>query len=349
MQGVETRLPKECVQGMTIGSYLAWLIAGELQWLATVSHDGSYAIVPLVVEFHVVGRIDSVLLAGWWEFEVLPEGIESDTGPFENLILFLIGLYLIYDGFGKWKTKRLMEDTPTEKIRSVAAGRTELEGVVHSDETTLPAPFTDEECVYVEWKVEVYDYTHTYSEDGGTDKYDIVAEGSRAVPFYLEDGTGRILVAADDESLTAEVSTDNTHQITVGTGDSPPETVEQFIEAHDSQYENAGSLSNPIGFVKSRYKKIGHSKQARRYTQRVIPEGGEVYVLGKAVPREDGTVNDGQEDLLKITRDDASDRFLLSDHGETELESHLERRTIVEIIFGLAFSTGALAALLGVI
>ncbi len=71
--------------------------------------------------------------------------------------------------------------------------------------------------------------------------------------------------------------------------------------------------------------------------------------MGKAVPRDGGTATDGQEDLLKLTRDDERDQFLISDYREEELESHLEKRTLVEIVFGFAFSTGALAALLGVI
>jgi len=40
-----------------------------------------------------------------------------------------------------------MEDTPTAKIRSMAVGRTEVEGTIRKDESTLQPPYTNGECV----------------------------------------------------------------------------------------------------------------------------------------------------------------------------------------------------------
>jgi hypothetical protein len=34
---------------------------------------------------------------------------------------FLLGLYLVYDGYDKWQTKRLVEDTPPENVRSAVS------------------------------------------------------------------------------------------------------------------------------------------------------------------------------------------------------------------------------------
>ncbi len=257
---------------------------------------------------------------------------------------FFVGLYLVYDGFGKWKTKRLMEDTPTEKVRSMAAGRTELEGTAHNDGQTVEAPFSDEECLHIDWEVE------EYRKDPDDDDYDweTVAQGSQSVPFSLDDGTGRVLVRAAGGDATFEISDSNTRRITVGGGQRPPGEVAEFIERHDGQHERASFTENPVDalgdFVAS--DRIGHSNRKRRYTQEVLPDGSDVYLLGSAVPREADGEMAGQEDLLELTRDEDLDKFLISDRSEEELESYYEKWGPLEVVGGLALSAICLALLL---
>jgi hypothetical protein len=258
---------------------------------------------------------------------------------------FFISLYLVYDGFGKWKTKRLMEDTPTEKVRSMAAGRTELEGVAHSDGETIEAPFSDEACLHIDWEVE------EYRKDPDDDDYDweTVAQGSQSVPFYLDDGTGRVVVRAASGDATFEISDANTRQITVGGGQRPPAEVAEFIERHDSQHEQASLTENPIDalgdFVAS--ENIGHSNRKRRYSQEILPDGNDIYLLGSAVPREADGEMAGQEDLLELTREEDLDTFLVSDRSEEELESYYEKWGPLEIVGGIGLSAICLALLLG--
>lgn len=254
---------------------------------------------------------------------------------------FVTGLYLVYRGFGRWKTKRLVEDTPTESVRSMTAGRTELEGTIRSGDNSVPAPFTDEECVYVDWYVEEY--------NDADDEWHSAAEGSQSVPFYLDDGSGSVLVAADEGDPTVEISEGWT-RIRVGGGESPPPEIERFIDAHDSQYDETSFTENPVGAVADRFKgKLGHSNEPRRYVQKILPVGSEVYVLGSAVQRENAQANGGQETLLKVTRDESADEFILSDYGEAGLESHYEKWSPLEMIGGIAISTVCLASLVGVI
>lgn len=260
-------------------------------------------------------------------------------------IFFFVGLYLVYDGFGKWKTKRVIEDTPTEQVRSVAAGRTELEGSAHSADGTLPAPFTDQECLYVEWKVEEYDE----DDESGSPNWRVVASGSKSVPFYLDDGTGRILVAADSGDPDFDISPDHMTREVVGYGRSAPPQIEKFIEAHDSQYEESSLVDNPLGAVSDRAKKIGRSMDQRRFTQYILPVGTDVYVIGSAVERT-GTEMDGrQENRLEVTRGEGFDEFLISDRKEEELESHYEKQGPIKMVGGIVVSAACLAFLTGVI
>lgn len=269
----------------------------------------------------------------------------SDGDSFLALVAgFFLGLYLVYDGFGKWQTKRLIEDTPTEKVRSMAVGRTELAGVAEPDSGTIEAPFTDEECLHTDWEVE------EWRKDPDDDDYDweTVAKGARSVPFYLDDGTGRVLVRADQGNPTFEISPANTRQFTVDSGHSPPAEVREFIERHDSRYDDTSFFADPMDALTDLATGggIGFTDRRRRYTQRVLPAGSDVYLLGSAVQRDAEGAMGGQEDLLAVTRDADLDTFVISDRTEEELEGYYERRGPLEIVGGLALSAVCLALLL---
>jgi hypothetical protein len=49
---------------------------------------------------------------------VLQQNSSDDT--LALVAFFAVGLYLTYNGFQKWQRKRLMQDTPTERVRSAA-------------------------------------------------------------------------------------------------------------------------------------------------------------------------------------------------------------------------------------
>lgn len=263
------------------------------------------------------------------------------------IIFFVVGLYLVYDGFGKWKTKRLIQDTPTEKVRSMAAGRTELEGVARSDGGTVEAPFTDEECLHVDWRIEEWRKDH--SDDDNDYEWETIASGSQTLPFKLDDGTGEALVRAREGEADFEVSGANRTRFTTGRGDSPPAEVREFIEGHDRNDDDTSFMEDPIDGLTDLVNSdaIGYSNRRRRYTQEVLPDGSDVYVLGSAVPREvEGGMDDSQEDLLKMTRAEL-DKFLISDRSEEELESYYGKRGPLEVVGGIALSAVCLAFLLG--
>jgi len=120
-----------------------------------------------------------------------------------------------------------MEDTPTAKIRSMAVGRMEVEGTIRKDESTLQPPYTNGECVYVSWTAEERE---RYTDEDGNTKYrwETVADGTEAVSFYLEDGTGRVLVRADTGAEFDIFDSANKTSATYGRGESPP-SVMSFI------------------------------------------------------------------------------------------------------------------------
>ncbi|MBW2968259.1 hypothetical protein KY362_07270, partial [Candidatus Woesearchaeota archaeon] len=76
----------------------------------------------------------------------------------DNLFLYLVigfgfGIYLFIKGFSWFRLKRMVENIPTSKIRSLAMGLVEIYGsVVLFEDKVLKSPFTGKDCVYYKYK-----------------------------------------------------------------------------------------------------------------------------------------------------------------------------------------------------
>ena len=271
----------------------------------------------------------------------------SDDDPFLLIVGgFVLGLFLVYHGFGLWKRARLIEDTPTEKVRSVAVGRTELEGTVAEYERSVEPAYHDEDCVYVDWEAERYDDT------GDNEGWRTVADGTEALPFYLDDGTGRMLVRADRDEPTVDIQDDpHTYRRTFGTGESPPEAVSAYVDRYRKRGESGtaeaadGALDQAMETVSelgASGDPLGATTDRRRFTQRVLPVGADAYVFGAATEREEAGTEGGQERKLALGRDGSMDEFLIADASGERLEERYSKRGPLEIAGGLLLSAVAL-------
>jgi hypothetical protein len=103
------------------------------------------------------------------------------------LFAIFYGMYLFYRGFQMLQRKRLIENTPTSKIRGAAMGLVEVSGLATGPHT-IPAPITGVPCYYyrtVAWQLR---------RSGKNEHWEKVADESLHVPFYLDDNTGTLLV-----------------------------------------------------------------------------------------------------------------------------------------------------------
>lgn len=151
------------------------------------------------------------------------------------LLVFIGGLGLMYVGFQKYRIGRVILNTPPERVRSIAIGRTEVHGTARDAGSTLEAPFTDEECLYRQWKIEEQREYQKRDDDGRTKterRWVTLDQGSDVVPFYVEDETGQIFVNAD-ENTSFEISGDNTNGETLRRGRSFPPAVTSFMRNRD--------------------------------------------------------------------------------------------------------------------
>lgn len=234
------------------------------------------------------------------------------------VVLFGLGLLLIYSGFNEYRVSRLIRDTATETVQAAAVGRTELEGTVKSAGMVLAQPFTDGDAVYAHYQIQ----EEREDSDGDT-SWTTLDQDTWVTEFYLDDGTGQILVEPA-VSAKYEISDEYTSTFSVPEGGSEPAAIAAFLEQ--------GTDVDPA------------SHRKRRYTQEVIPPGETVYVLGGAEMQADA---DGREEKsLVMRRDEGSDRFVISDMTEESLTTTLSRRAPMQILLGLGLSAVALYLLL---
>ena len=97
------------------------------------------------------------------------------------------GLLLFYRGFRLLQRKRLILNTPTSKIRSASLGLVEVSGLAIGP-YTIRAPLTGKPCYYyrtIAWELQ---------KSGKDQEWKKVADESLHLPFYLDDGTGLLMV-----------------------------------------------------------------------------------------------------------------------------------------------------------
>lgn len=249
----------------------------------------------------------------------------SDDNTFFLVAMFGGGLYLVYNGFNTWKRKRLMQDTATEKVRSAAAGRTELNGTGTPLGTPVERPFGDEDCLAASYRIERYDP----DDDGGD--WETIDSGTRYGPFQLDDGTGTMRVEPDESTLF-KYDENHVREIEVGARDEEPPEIVTFLQRSDDV--SVPDRDGVTGFLFS---------NKRRYTERWIPVGEQLYVLGGAEPTEPDETNSSG---LVLRQDEASGEFIVSEKSEDELVETARWKAPAKMVGGLAVSALGLFFLL---
>jgi hypothetical protein len=102
---------------------------------------------------------------------------------------------------------RLIEDTPTSRVRSAAQGYVELAGqALPLPETRNLAPLTQRPCVW--WRYRISKKVESGSGKNRRQRWQTVASGRSSIPFLLDDGTGTCIVKPDGaEVVTTETTT----------------------------------------------------------------------------------------------------------------------------------------------
>jgi hypothetical protein len=185
---------------------------------------------------------------------------------FDADAVFFLGASVVvafYLSFRFLRHTRLMEDTPTSKVRSAHQGYVELEGTgLLLENTTVSCPLSNTHCIwwFYEIKKKVYRNKRT--------SWDTIDKKTSDAPFYLADDTGRCVV----DPMGADVI-----------------TTESRTWYGSSSWPSSGPPEKPSLLNFGSY----------RYTERLLHAGSRLYALGQFRTR--NVVMDSKEENLALS------------------------------------------------
>lgn len=163
------------------------------------------------------------------------------------------GPVFFFRGFRDLRIQRLIENTPTSRIRSMAMGLVEVYGDV-LQRSSVRAPFSNQPCAY--WEVEIalrmndkHGWTTVYRETSGQ-------------PFYVDDGTGVAMVYPKGSICRV-----------------PPSAEEACIGALIPDVYSEFMAERRL------WRRFLWRFSQMRFREHRVDEGEKVYVLGSAEPR----------------------------------------------------------------
>jgi hypothetical protein len=170
--------------------------------------------------------------------------------------------------------KRLIENIPTSKIRSIAMGLVEIFGkVVPIEDNLLNSPFSETECVYYKYKIE------RWVKRNDKHYWQTVSSGKTSLPFKLEDNTGSVLIDTVGANIDIKSTT-----YTSGAGYDPSFIIQKFLNSNNLKYE---------GFFGINYR--------MRFRESIIVPREYLYIIGSATDnpfKDDGTAQHSIEDVM---------------------------------------------------
>ena len=185
----------------------------------------------------------------YWKTEV----ISADSTEF-LLWLFFSAAIAFTSGFGIFRNlrrARIIEDTPTSKIRSASQGYVELIGMgQYFNETPLYSPLTLSQCIWYHYLIEKREIRHSSK---GREIYwrDIESKNSPDY-FKLLDNTGYCVVNPHDAEVHPKI-------IDVWYGDTRWPSKNSVVNGHKKSFFSSGEY---------------------RYTEKRLAHGDGLYTLG---------------------------------------------------------------------
>ena len=128
---------------------------------------------------------------------------ESEAGEFwlAMAALAAAAAWGFYSGFKWWRWARLIEDTPTSRIRSAAQGYVELEGVARlMGGEPIIAPLSRRHCTWWSYSIE------ERVRDGRRQRWRTVTSAVSGHIFVIEDGSGSCVVDPDGAEVLPSAS-----------------------------------------------------------------------------------------------------------------------------------------------
>lgn len=297
---------------------------------------------------------------------ILIAALASTNQP-PNLVLFiafLIGVLLFILGFKTYREYRVLAETPETPVRSIPMGLVRVSGTATGDDR-LTSPLTSVPCFY--YRVQTEKRVKKENENG---KWEKVGTETDERPFYLNDGTGRVLVmphGAQHEVLRTfhgEIGMDSSHSRHVDPSLGIPAPTEQDLQAYVqgrlTRVRAAVEATNAPGAkaagkvlgVAQKMESLGLSmsgegltigtgqEQRYRLTEHCLLADRECNIIGTCAENP-SPKDDLDRNLLKKGQNEKT--FLITSMGEKQIEKSLRLRAIIMVLSGAAIMIGVVA------
>jgi hypothetical protein len=230
-----------------------------------------------------------------------------------GIVIFVLGLIW-------FRQRRMIENIPTSKIRSLAMGLAEIYGQVVKDKLLLKGPFSGDDCVY--YKYQIQELRHTKNSS----YWATIKKGEERVNFYIKDATGSVLV--DPKGANIDILKD--YEFGSGWGNDPPQQVLRFLEENGVRHESFFGMNKQMRFIESS-----------------IEPGDKLYVLGTAGDNpffEEATAKHGHEDIM-MQKGRFERFYYISDKAEKDILNRLRWKALGGIFGGIALTAGSMAVI----
>jgi hypothetical protein len=132
-----------------------------------------------------------------------------------------VGLFLFYRGFGLLRRRRLILNTPRSTVRGAALGTVEVSGKA-AGPYTLISPLSALNCYY--YRARAWQNQQR--------RWKKVAEETLCAPWFVDDGTGRVLVDPGRAELDLPPAFSHEYSNSVFSSELIPDYISHFLRRH---------------------------------------------------------------------------------------------------------------------
>tara|TARA_R110002049_G_scaffold283442_5_gene463504 strand:+ start:185 stop:1096 length:912 start_codon:yes stop_codon:yes gene_type:complete len=252
------------------------------------------------------------------------------------VILCLAAFYRMWRGLHQ---ARLIENTPTAKIRSAVQGYVELNGLTRLMEgPVIVSPLSGKSCVWYRYKIEEKS-EHRQANGKSISYWRVIKQATSGELFLLEDDTGRCVIDPDD----ADVIVTNKRTWHKHSSVAPRRYTEELITENEPLYaiglfktianierqKLKEQISHLLGYWKRNPKQLLDEFDLNRDGELSIEEWKRVQLAAEQHVKREYGERTKQEQLNVLKQSDHTDQvFILSTVSEEKLIKHYKWRTM---------------------
>ena len=255
------------------------------------------------------------------------------------IVVFLGGGVVFFFGFNKMRRVKLIHDTPSSKVRSIAMGLVEVHGFAEPQQILI-TPFSKNECVYYKYVIKEYQRrTSTDSKGRSHTSYswNTVGGGEKRIPFFASDDTGRVLV--NPEGATCYVNCKKAFYQKagfLGSFSGILSILKSWVNNDITEMDTTEWNLEPIEAKDGIEFSWGSSVGDRKYYEYYIAPKEVLFVLGTAVNDDNAPGN------ILIREGSNENTFIISDRSEKEVVKKIRNTMIFLFVFGILLIVGSI-------